>query len=543
MAAAANNRAVVAAAAADDDAPAPASPPSRRTARPPPPQDGPVVVGCGSCGVDYLAAVAAFPKPDEKLRTEALETQGGGNAANALTAAARLGLRPRLVSKVGGDGLADGIAAELRRDGVDDAHVLRASPGTASPFTYIIVDRSGGTRTCIHTPLAEPLRPEELTPELVDRALGGGQGGGQGGQGGGQGGGRSGSSAGGAAAAVAYFDGRMADAAIRLADAARLAGVPVLVEGERPRPGLDALLARADVVCTSAHFPRAWTGEATLGSALAALARRLPRARALVTTLGARGAVMLVRHVEEEEEEEGGKSRASLLPPPPPPEAGGGDGGAVAFLPPGRQEEEGEEQASFPPPRSLDDLIEELQALAARETAAARAAGTPSAAAAAGCNATGTGARVLASVVAATPAPVALAAPASGAEAARAAAESAARAAAMNADAGNARAYADSGGGSGGKGGGGGGGSEDGGVVRATVLFAPAASLPSPEDVVDTTGAGDAFIGSMVYAVARGLPAHRALRLAGVVAAAKCTALGARAGLPLRADVDDVLLR
>lgn len=31
------------------------------------------VVGCGSCGVDYLASVAAYPRPDEKLRTEQLE--------------------------------------------------------------------------------------------------------------------------------------------------------------------------------------------------------------------------------------------------------------------------------------------------------------------------------------------------------------------------------------------------------------------------------------------------------------------------------------
>jgi sugar/nucleoside kinase (ribokinase family) len=48
-----------------------------------------------------LAAVAQYPQPDEKLRTTALEVQGGGNAANALTAAARLGLAPALVTKVG----------------------------------------------------------------------------------------------------------------------------------------------------------------------------------------------------------------------------------------------------------------------------------------------------------------------------------------------------------------------------------------------------------------------------------------------------------
>ena len=41
-----------------------------------------------------------------------------------------------------------------------------------------------------------------------------------------------------------------------LAEAARARGVPVLVEGERLRPGLDALLAAADFVTTSAHFPQ-----------------------------------------------------------------------------------------------------------------------------------------------------------------------------------------------------------------------------------------------------------------------------------------------
>jgi len=31
------------------------------------------VVGMGGCNLDYLASVAEFPKPDEKLRTEKLE--------------------------------------------------------------------------------------------------------------------------------------------------------------------------------------------------------------------------------------------------------------------------------------------------------------------------------------------------------------------------------------------------------------------------------------------------------------------------------------
>lgn len=33
------------------------------------------VVGVGGCGVDYLASVAAYPRPDDKLRTEKLEVR------------------------------------------------------------------------------------------------------------------------------------------------------------------------------------------------------------------------------------------------------------------------------------------------------------------------------------------------------------------------------------------------------------------------------------------------------------------------------------
>ena len=33
------------------------------------------VVGCGGVGIDYLASVAAYPKPDEKLRTQALQVR------------------------------------------------------------------------------------------------------------------------------------------------------------------------------------------------------------------------------------------------------------------------------------------------------------------------------------------------------------------------------------------------------------------------------------------------------------------------------------
>jgi len=53
--------------------------------------------------------------------------------------------------------------------------------------------------------------PEEITPQLAEQVLEG--------------------------AALVYFDGRLTEAAVVLAAAAREQGVPVLVEAERLRPG------------------------------------------------------------------------------------------------------------------------------------------------------------------------------------------------------------------------------------------------------------------------------------------------------------------
>ncbi|KAI9073629.1 hypothetical protein K1719_044414 [Acacia pycnantha] len=87
----------------------------------------------------FLATVAAYPKPGDKIRSTDLKVQGGGNAADALTCVACLGLKPRLISKVADDAQGKGILDELKVDGVDTSFMVVFEWGT-SPFTYIIVD-------------------------------------------------------------------------------------------------------------------------------------------------------------------------------------------------------------------------------------------------------------------------------------------------------------------------------------------------------------------------------------------------------------------
>lgn len=60
-------------------------------------------------------------------------------------------------------------------------------------------------------------------------------------------------------------------------------------------------------------------------------------------------------------------------------------------------------------------------------------------------------------------------------------------------------------------------------------------------EVVDTTGAGDAFHGAFAWALAEGMAPQDCARAASAAAALKCRRLGARAGLPTRAELDEFL--
>lgn len=164
----------------------------------PPLPDNRILLGCGSVSVDFLATVASYPQPDDKIRSTSLKVQGGGNAGNALTCAARLGLNPRLISKVADDSQGKGILEELEADGVDTSFFVVSNGGT-SPFTYVIVDKQTKTRTCIHTPGSPPMMPDDLSQSNLLSAIDG--------------------------ARIVYFDGRLHETALVVARECRqLAG-------------------------------------------------------------------------------------------------------------------------------------------------------------------------------------------------------------------------------------------------------------------------------------------------------------------------------
>ena len=60
---------------------------------------------------------------------------------------------------------------------------------------------------------------------------------------------------------------------------------------------------------------------------------------------------------------------------------------------------------------------------------------------------------------------------------------------------------------------------------------------PQPVEAIDATAAGDAFVGAVAFAIARGAHIPDAVRLGGAAGAAAATKLGARPSLPFPEDL------
>ncbi|KAJ0882243.1 putative carbohydrate kinase PfkB, ribokinase [Helianthus annuus] len=73
------------------------------------------------------------------------------------------------------------------------------------------------------------------------------------------------------------------------------------------------------------------------------------------------------------------------------------------------------------------------------------------------------------------------------------------------------------------------------GTVCGKLFLGTAEKIPQSE-LVDTTGAGDAFIGAVLYGICTNKPPEQMLPFAAQVAAIACRDLGARAGLPRLTD-------
>lgn len=96
----------------------------------------------GHAALDFVYRIDAFPPRPLKMRAREHVTSGGGMAANAASAASRLGCEVALWSRIGSDSASRIIVEELQKFGVDTTNV-KVHPGTRSATAAVIVDASG----------------------------------------------------------------------------------------------------------------------------------------------------------------------------------------------------------------------------------------------------------------------------------------------------------------------------------------------------------------------------------------------------------------
>lgn len=117
---------------------------------------------------DTIALVERYPRADERIVATQLRQAGGGPAATAAVAAARLGVPVAFIGSVGDDPEADSILDGLNAEGVDVSGVARI-PNTRSASSIVIVDSSQATRAIINRP-PEPLQLDDRARELMAAA-------------------------------------------------------------------------------------------------------------------------------------------------------------------------------------------------------------------------------------------------------------------------------------------------------------------------------------------------------------------------------------
>ncbi len=106
--------------------------------------------------MDAIYRVAAIPTVPTKILATGFSECGGGMAANASVAVARLGGTCHYWGRVGADALGERILADLAREGVDVGTVRRV-PGCASPSAAILIAPDGERLVCAYNdPALDP---------------------------------------------------------------------------------------------------------------------------------------------------------------------------------------------------------------------------------------------------------------------------------------------------------------------------------------------------------------------------------------------------
>lgn len=215
----------------------------------------------GSLNEDVLIAVSRLPGRGETVVATGSTVAPGGKGANQAAAAGRLGPGVHMIGRVGDDAAGDRQLAALAEVRVNVSRVHRTA-GTETGSATIPVEEGSGENLIVVRPGANArLTPEDAEVDPVRRAD------------------------------VVLLQLEVPLATV-MAAAAAASGIVVLTPAP-PRPLPADLLSRVDVLVPNEHELAQLAGtEPGAGEELVALARKVTD-RAVVVTLGARGALVV----------------------------------------------------------------------------------------------------------------------------------------------------------------------------------------------------------------------------------------------------------
>lgn len=211
------------------------------------------VLCVGHASYDLIFSVSRHPGADEKIVADSLLSCGGGPAANAAVCVAKLGLTSAFAGYLGRDLYGDKHFQELNDYGVDTQLIVRGTSPT--PLSTILVQPDG--KRCL-------INYKGDTQALPAGALNFGQ----------------------VPAKVVLFDGHEPLISLPLAEQARQAGIPTVLDAGSVHEGTLALMSRVDYLVCSEKFAGQYAGDERQ-----ALSRLAGLAPAVVITLGERGLI------------------------------------------------------------------------------------------------------------------------------------------------------------------------------------------------------------------------------------------------------------
>lgn len=220
------------------------------------------ILGIGNATIDIVHSLTAYPAENAEVRCDSRVVCRGGNTANTLVVLSQFGHRCSLAGVLTDDADGHFVRDDLAASGVETVHCRTMSQG-AMPVSTVILNTTTGSRTIVHHRDLPEYRPADFQAIPLQDCN------------------------------WLHFEGRDPDALAAMLGWAREhhRAIPVSLEIEKPREGIEALFSQADVLLFSGDYARhhGYDGPAALLRGVS----RLQSGADLYCTWGAAGAVSM----------------------------------------------------------------------------------------------------------------------------------------------------------------------------------------------------------------------------------------------------------